>query len=221
MNASIKAEISKRFADLEADWRRISDPSGEGWHKWSTQVMHLLEQTFGKNSPHRQKFVEIHDFCEEDARLEPALGVFLAAKSDFEAGHLSSLAAAITGEVLGDFLALAKAALAEGNKDVAAVLACAALEDALKRFAHENGISVDDKVMQEVVNSLKSHGLVGGAQKSILDVMPKIRDYSMHANWDKIRAEDISSVIGFTEEFIEQRFRRKTSTPAIADERRY
>ena len=51
---------------------------------------------------------------------------------------VAALAAVIAAEVLGDFLALARAALAEHNKDVAAVLACAALEDALKRFAREN-----------------------------------------------------------------------------------
>ena len=206
MNASIKAEFLKRFADLEADGRKISEAGDKGWHKWITQVMHLLEQTFTKESPHHKNFAEIQNYCLEDSRLEASLDVFLAAKNDFEDGHLSSLAAVIAAEVLGDFLALARAALAEGNKDVAAVLACAALEDALKRFARENGLNVDDKVMQEVVGSLKSRGLVGGAQKTLLDVMPKIRDYAMHANWDKIRAEDVSSVIGFTEEFIDQHF---------------
>jgi hypothetical protein len=207
MNPELNAQFSKRFADLYANGREIRYPAGEGWHKWSTQVTHLLEQTFGKESPHHRKFVEIQDYCSEDSRLETALGVFLAAKSDFEAGHLSSLTAAITAEVLGDFLELSKSALADGKKDVAAVLACAALEDALKRFARENGLNVDDKVMQEVVGSLKSRGLVGGAQKTLLDAMPKIRDYAMHANWEKIRAEDVRSIIGFAEGFMQQRFR--------------
>jgi hypothetical protein len=32
--------------------------------------------------------------------------------------------------------------------------------------------------------------------------MPKIRDYAMHASWQKISAPDISSVIGFVEQFL-------------------
>jgi len=56
------------------------------------------------------------------------------------------------------------------------------------------------------VNALKSKGLVSGAQKSLLDTMPKIRDYAMHANWDKITAEDVSSVIGFVEQFLLSHF---------------
>jgi len=29
----------------------------------------------------------------------------------------------------------------------------------------------------------------------------KIRDYAMHANWDKLSPEDVNSMIGFVEQF--------------------
>jgi hypothetical protein len=61
--------------------------------------------------------------------------------------------------------------LEEGNKDVAAVLACAALEDALKRYATLNDLDVQDQSMQQVVGALKSKGLVSGAQKILLDTV--------------------------------------------------
>ena len=32
--------------------------------------------------------------------------------------------------------------------------------------------------------------------------MPKIRDYAMHANWDKLSDTDVSSIIGFVEQFL-------------------
>ena len=98
------------------------------------------------------------------------------------------------------------AVLAEGAKDVAAVLACAALEDALKRLALLNNLEVSDKTMQDVVNAPKAKGLVGGTQKSLLDTMPKIRDYTMHANWDKITPQDVGSVMGFVEQLLLVKF---------------
>ena len=130
----------------------------------------------------------------------------LAAKSDFEGGYIFDLEKALSGEILGDFVTLAKAVLKDGNKDVAAVLASAALEDALKRYARDNSLNVDEKVMQEVVSALKSKGLVSGAQKSLLDTMPKLRDYAMHANWDKLTNEDVGSIIGFVEQFLLSHF---------------
>jgi hypothetical protein len=60
--------------------------------------------------------------------------------------------------------------------------------------------------MQEVVSALKSKSLVGGTQKTLLDAMPKLRDYSMHANWDKLEPEDVSSIIGFVEQFLLSHF---------------
>ena len=133
-------------------------------------------------------------------------GVFYAAKSDFENGFLVRVENAVTGELLGDFVRLSKTALDQNHKDVAAVLASAALEDALKRYAVSQGLDVSEKVMQEVVSALKSKGLVQGATKTLLDNMPKLRDYAMHANWEKLTPEDVRSIIGFVEEFLIQRF---------------
>ncbi len=121
-------------------------------------------------------------------------------------GYLFNLEASISGELLGDFVALAKEALRESHVDVAAVLACAALEDALKRYATASGLDVTNKPVPEVVNALKAKGLVAGAQKTLRDTTPSIRDYAMHANWDKITAPDVSSVVGFVEQFILQYF---------------
>ncbi len=94
----------------------------------------------------------------------------------------------------------------EGHKDVAAVLACAALDDVLKGFAARHRIDTTDRSMQDVVNALKAKGLVGGAQKTLFGTMPKIRDYAMHAEWTKIDPADVSSVIGFVEQFLISHF---------------
>lgn len=60
--------------------------------------------------------------------------------------------------------------------------------------------------MTEVINALKSKGLVSGAQKSLLDTMPKIRNYAMHADWEKMSEPDVNSIIGFVEQFLLNKF---------------
>lgn len=210
-------QMQARFAELEkamASIRILASSSqiqgrvdGESWQKWATSVLNLLSIAFGQDSVHFQNFKKIHDKFNHHVRtLESARGVFKAAKEDFDGGYVFSLVTAVSGEVFGDFVALAKQSLSDGYKDVAAVLACAALEDALKRFARLNGLTVDDEVMQQVVSALKSKGLVSGAQKTLLDAMPKIRDYAMHANWEKISGADVGSVIGFVEHFLLENF---------------
>lgn len=60
--------------------------------------------------------------------------------------------------------------------------------------------------MQEVINSLKSKGLVAGAQKTILDTMPRVRNLALHADWDKLSEPEVNSVIGFVEQFLVTKF---------------
>lgn len=207
--------ITKRFAELEGSMASVGVRQSqlgryvdsESFQEWATNVLSLFQRAFGEPSIQFRNFKKIYDdFGASVSELERARGVFKAAKSDYLGGYVFSIEAVISAEVLGDFVGLAKRAISDGHKDVAAVLACAALEDTLKRYAARHKLAVDDKVMQEVVSALKSEGLVGGAQKSLLDAMPKIRDFAMHANWAKIQPEDVTSVIGFVEQFLVTKF---------------
>lgn len=180
---------------------------GEDFKKWATSAQNIIKIAFGESSPHYANFCKAYEsFGGYESTFEEARGIFQSAKSDFEGGFATTLQALVSGEIFGDFLGAAKKALAEGQKDVAAVLACAALEDALKRTANSNGLNVDGKDMSEVIGALKSKGIVGGAQKSILDTIPKTRNAAMHADWGRVSATEVGGVIGFTEQFLLQHF---------------
>ncbi|MBI2516044.1 MAG: DUF4145 domain-containing protein [Opitutae bacterium] len=177
------------------------------WSKWSTNALNLLEIVFGPKNTAFQSLDRIAKAHRgESESKDKGLGIFKAAKEDFEHGFSGQLEKQISGEIFGSFVTLAKTALAEGQKDVAAVLACAALEDALKRYAALNGLTVDGKTMDNVVGALKAAGLVQGAQKSLLDAMPRVRNCAMHADWAKITEPDVNSVIGFVESFLQTKF---------------
>ncbi len=138
--------------------------------------------------------------------LDQLRGILRSLASDIKGGRIRSLELVARGEVFGDFVNAARSALADGFKDVAAVLASGALEDALKRFAAANDLAVNDKDMTEVVNALKSAGLVRGPQGTLLQGLVKIRNKAFHAQWDSIEAADVQAMIGFTQEFLLSRF---------------
>lgn len=207
----------RRFAELETDFGKMSFTPREGygntqvangfWRKWATSTQSLITAVFGTISPHVQNFNTLYEKCQgQDYDVRALHAVFQSAKDDFDGGYVFNVDLRISGEVFGDFIALARQALSEGHKDVAAVLACAALEDTLKRYASTNQLDVADKTMSEVINALKSAGLVAGAQKSLLEAMPRIRNAALHADWPKIAEPDVSSVIGFVEQFLLTKF---------------
>lgn len=80
----------------------------------------------------------------------------------------------------------------------------------MKRYATLNDLNVEGKTMEDVVNALKSKGLVSGAQKSLLSAMPRLRNHAMHAEWAKITPQDAGSVLGFAEQFLLAQFGANT-----------
>ena len=180
------------------------------WLSWATGAASLIKAVFGEGSPYYTNFIDAEKRCNNShghiSCVRDLQGIFLSAKEAFEGGYVFNVELSVSGEIFGDFIVLAKQSLVEGHKDVAAVLASAALEDALKRYAKVNGLDVDDATMAKVISAIKSKGLMSGASKSMLDAMLRIRNYTMHAEWEKVNEPDVNSIIGFVEQFLLQKF---------------
>lgn len=142
----------------------------------------------------------------DNAMVSEMRGILRAVRGDIEAGLVSSVRGQAKGEVLADFVLLARQALDAGSKDVAAVLACAALEDSLKRYAELQGLDCDDKELADIINALKGAGVVQGPQGKILQAFVGLRNRAFHAQWDRIDTADVSGVLSFVQTFLAERF---------------
>ncbi len=179
-------------------------------------TLSIVSGLYGSNSP------QIEAVCEANSRImkynwrESLKNVTLVAelkgildnvKVEIEGGLLKSIREEARGEILADFVVLAKDAIDKDMKDVAAVLSCAALEDALKRFAESVDIKeVDDKDISEVINALKSASVISSMQAKVVQSFVGIRNKAMHAEWKKIDTSEVHSVIAFVQDFIAKRF---------------
>ena len=139
--------------------------------------------------------------------LEICLAKLELIRTHIDLDLLNSIYSDITSELITDFTELSKKLLEEDNLKVGSVLACAALEDTLKRYAIMNSLYVEDKSMSEVVNSLKTKSLLSKAQGNILKGFTTTRNKTFHAEWDKIAEVEIKSIIAFTEQFIIDNFK--------------
>ncbi|WP_295932974.1 DUF4145 domain-containing protein [uncultured Xanthomonas sp.] len=213
----IQENLEQRFSALEESGRKLPiigqssrHVEAQAFYNWSGNALSLIRGVFGDSSSHFSQFnselSRINSNYIDERHYKAFLGIFLAAKSDFDDGFIFSVEKSIAGELFGDLVALAKTSLSEGHHTVAAVLASAALEDALKKYALSFGLDIEGKTMEQVVNSLKSKGAVTGAQKALLSAMPKVRNHAMHADWDKLTPQDAGSVIGFVESFLLSNF---------------
>lgn len=128
----------------------------------------------------RQKYVG-----ESGANIREHLtrGVLKSMRAAIDAGIIESLQKSVTGEVLSDFLQLARTVLDEKGdaaKNVASVLAAALFEDTLRRIALLNGIPHIEK-LQDVITELKNRNLLRGSQVGIANSYLNFRNNSLHA----------------------------------------
>ena len=212
----ISEQVVLRFNELELEISEIPKQFRNGvndtyaeprkFYAWASSALNAIQGVFGRESPHfinfQKEMNSVDDNCVWSKRLNSIHGIFLGAKNDIDGGHLFNLERSVSGELFASFIDAAKTAQTEGHYTVAAVLGCAALEDALKRYATANDLDVEGKTMEQVVNALKTKGLVSGTQKTFLSAMPNVRNLAMHAEWDKFTPEYVRLVISFTEQFL-------------------
>lgn len=178
-------------------------------------TLSLVANVYGPNSRHvhavQDSNARIAQYnwsqpLRDNAMVKEMRGILKAVRGDITAGLVTSIRSQAKGEVLADFVLLARRALDDGSKDVAAVLACAALEDSLKRYAELQGLDCDDKELADVINALKGAGVVQGPQGKVLQAFVGVRNRTFHAQWDRVDAADVSSVISFVQTFLTERF---------------
>ncbi|MCP2500094.1 MAG: hypothetical protein NCA08_00785 [Deltaproteobacteria bacterium] len=129
--------------------------------------------------------------------------------AELEAGLTGSLKKQITGDVLTDFIQLARAVLyscGSGAKNVAAVLAAAAYEDTIRRMgvAFAGIVGRDD--LSKVIDALKDKGILVAPQLGIALSYMNFRNHALHADWDKIDLTAIHGVLGFVEQLLLKHF---------------
>jgi hypothetical protein len=207
-----KVVLLKRIDELSA----ISGAENEGFESRIQEMFHgaadIMLVLYGPSSVQLQNFLKEEETVRQNnigtrgARYREQLtrGVLKNLKAAIEMGIIESLQKSITGEVLSDFLQLARTVFDEKGdsaKNVASVLAAALFEDTLRRIATVNGIPHIEK-LQDVITELKNKGLLKGSQVGIANSYLNFRNNALHAQWGKIERESVASVLGFCEQLI-------------------
>jgi len=137
-----------------------------------------------------------------------AYGMLKALEAEINLGLIGSLERTLTGEVLTDFLQLARTAFSETGddaKNVSAVLAASLFEDTIRRIAGVNGISHKER-LQDVIIELKEAKILQGSQVGIANSYLNFRNSALHAQWDKLERESVASVLSFVEQLLLKHF---------------
>jgi len=130
-------------------------------------------------------------------------------KAELETGAIGSLRQRIAGDVLTDFIQLARTVLDDPSdkaKNVAAVLTAAAFEDTIRRMGESLAGVVGRGDLQDVIIALKQKGILQSPQLGIAQSYLNFRNHALHAEWEKIDRSSVQSALGFVEELLLKHF---------------
>lgn len=130
-------------------------------------------------------------------------------KAEVEGGLIKSVRALLTGEIVGELLALAKETCADSSeaaKNVSAVLVAAAFEDVIRRMGTEfAGVTARPK-LEEVIITLKQKDVLKGGEVAIALGYLKFRNDSLHAEWKNVGRSQVDSCLAFLEALLVKHF---------------
>ncbi len=199
------AELEKEIAQVEATlqtnkWgQRFIGP--REFDQWATKVANVLQRVFGEDSVHFKNFSKHQsEFKGHAGEVERAIGVFKAAKSDYEGGYLFKLNTLISAEIIDDVLEQAQELLAAKYVGPACVITGVALETTLKKLCDNN--SVSHAKLDKMNADLAKAGVYNiGVQKQVT-AWAHWRNDAAHGNWNTFNEQDIADMIKGVQRFI-------------------
>ena len=176
----------------------------------------VLTTLYGAASPHLESLNNLRRLTEQrpsDFNFEQLFigcqSALINALGDIDSGVLGNLRLTVTGEVLTDFIALARHVIDEPGTEatnVAAVLAAAAFEDTIRRMGSTLADTTGGEDLHDVLSALKKAGVLVGTEVSIAQSYLSFRNRALHADWTKIELPAVHSVLAFVEQLLLKHF---------------
>ena len=175
-------------------------PSG-AFREWATNVLNLLQRTFGESSVHFKHFADHYSIFQGWlSDFDSNFGIFRAAKEDYEGGYLFNIRTLAKAEVLADAISQAKELLALKYKDPACILARVALESALKDLCVRYGVA-EGKLERMNADLTKASAYNMAKQKQIT-AWAEIGNKAAHGEWASYTEQDAIAMVAGVESLV-------------------
>ena len=209
--------ITRRFSELRlkaeatlaAEVVDHQDHNGKSYYKipagtykeWATNVLNLLERTFGESSVHYKHFAESYSsFRGSVSDVEASFGIFKAAEEDYLGGYLFQIRTLAKAEVLSDALEQAKELLRLGYKDPACILARVALESVLKDLSAKHGVT--EGKLDRMNAELTKAGAFNVVKQKLITAWADIGNKAAHGEWSAYSDADAKAMVSGVEALV-------------------
>jgi uncharacterized protein YutE (UPF0331/DUF86 family) len=220
----MKEEIEQRFAELLESGKQLiknipwgSDGSLNYWvrddnipsyQEWLSSCANLLRMV----APHDSHFSEECQrlLTHQDMRsgipatvAQKMFGLVSSAREEWKHGLLRKIEYVVAAETFDEFLDHASLYHKGGKKIEASVLASAVFEDTVKKIAAKNKVASAGQSLEPLIEELVKANILTPVKAKRLKGHAGVRNYALHAEWDKFDIRDVGELINGVREIIE------------------
>ena len=175
--------------------------------EWRTNSENLILHIVGANSFQYENFRGIMNEVLETQKLVKGRSILKALKTDLERGLLGNIKNQMRKEISSDFLERAQYYLEMGDKDSAAFLGGAVLENGLRKIANRHNVPVKDSDDISSLNTKLANAEVypRSVQKQ-LQAWKAVRDPADHGKFGEYTADTVKYMLDGVQNFIAEHF---------------
>ncbi len=135
--------------------------------------------------------------------MQKLYGLLAATKDEWKRGLLRKVEYIVIAEAFDDFLDHASY-YHKGNKKIeSSILACAVLEDTIKRIARKHTIETKGMSMEPLIDELVKQNIFTPVKAKRVKSFAGVRNHALHAEWDEFDIRDVGDLIKGTRELID------------------
>ncbi len=138
--------------------------------------------------------------------LEPARGMLLALRSDYECGYLQSVVELVHADVFADFLEMAAYLLEQNYKDPSAVIVGSVLEEHLRKLCNKQGIAATKpdgtpKKADTLNSELTAAGAYSKLDQKNVTAWLDLRNKAAHGHYTEYTQEQVALTLQGVRDF--------------------
>jgi len=165
--------------------------------EWASNAKQLIKLACGENSVHFRDFEIYYSRFENSmgSNFYRCVGVFRAAKADYENGFMADQKTLIANNLLGSTIEQAEILFNAKYYQAAAIVAGVALETKLKQMCDDNGLSFDGQKINSYNSSLYKAEKYSKPMNQEIVSWASIRNDAAHGQWGTFSASQVEDMI--------------------------
>ena len=193
-------ESTKYFNEDESEYELIKIDT---YIKWKVKVGDIFSNLVNEKSEYYKEFIKIttsiHNYI--DFRdFQQIKSIFLALKSDYHKGYLTSIKTLVQAEVFETQLEQAKELLDSSYTLASAVIAGVVLETAIREICTSEEITHGK--LDKMNADLAKKGIYNKLQQKQITALADIRNSAAHGKDNEFSKEDVEKMIRDIEDFL-------------------